>query len=389
MSWILQICQGNIIGAYLSDISAAFDRVFKEYLLAKLQTAGVGETFLRFLNAYLQPRKGKVVVEDTASDEFVLSNTVFQGTVLGPTLWNTFFADVSVPASSTGGQEAIFADDLNVFQIFDRRTPPDEIRSKLQECRTNVHKWGVNNRVVFDGQKEHLAIIHPLLGSGDSFKLLGCMTDVKLIMDAAVQDILTQCRPKIKALLRTRAHYDVPKLIEQFKTHIWGIMEYRNGAIYHASSSHLARIDSMQRGFLHELDIDEAAAFLEFNFAPPCLRRDIALLGFLHKRILNLAHPKIAELLPLHNEVFTFASPGHNKKLHNHCEKVAFQRELFNRSIFALVNTYNALPQHVVDLSNVASFQAALTHTVKLRCQQHRANWQHFYSPRCHVLTLD
>ena len=147
---------------------AVFDRVFKESLLAKLQTTGLGEICLRFLNSYLQPRKGNVVVvEDTASDEFVLSNTVFQGTVLGPTLWNTFFADVSVPASSTGGQEAIFADDLNVFQIFDRRTPPDEIRSKLQECRTNVHKWGVNNRVVFDAEKEHLAIIHPLLGSGD------------------------------------------------------------------------------------------------------------------------------------------------------------------------------------------------------------------------------
>ena len=111
MSWILEICQSNIIGAYLSDISATFDRVFIPYLLAKLQSAGVGEFFLRFLNAYLQPRKGKVVVEDSMSDEFVLSNTVFQGTVLGPTLWNGFFADVCIPASSTGGQEAICADD--------------------------------------------------------------------------------------------------------------------------------------------------------------------------------------------------------------------------------------------------------------------------------------
>ena len=85
----------------------------------------------------------------------------------------------------------MFADDLNVFQVFDRSTPPEEIRAKLQKCRQNVHKWGVTNRVVFDAQKEHLPIVHPLLGSGDAFKLLGCMVDVKLIMDVAVQDILT------------------------------------------------------------------------------------------------------------------------------------------------------------------------------------------------------
>ena len=132
MSWILEVCRGNVIGIHLSDISAAFDRVFKDYLLAKLQSAGIGECFLRFLDAYLQPRKGKVVVEGCASDEFDISNTVFQGTVLGPCLWNTFFADVCIPASSTGGKEAMFADDLNVFQILPRATAHEEILTSLQ-----------------------------------------------------------------------------------------------------------------------------------------------------------------------------------------------------------------------------------------------------------------
>jgi len=34
MSWILSICTGHKVGAYLSDISGAFDRVCKEYLLS-------------------------------------------------------------------------------------------------------------------------------------------------------------------------------------------------------------------------------------------------------------------------------------------------------------------------------------------------------------------
>ena len=58
MSWILGNCAGKKIGAYLSDITGAFDRVFKVYLLAKLYAAGVGPQYLNFLDSYLEPRKG-------------------------------------------------------------------------------------------------------------------------------------------------------------------------------------------------------------------------------------------------------------------------------------------------------------------------------------------
>ena len=58
MSFILAVCTNQKIGAFLSDISGAFDRVSKEILLSKLQGFGVGETCLRFLDSYLAPRIG-------------------------------------------------------------------------------------------------------------------------------------------------------------------------------------------------------------------------------------------------------------------------------------------------------------------------------------------
>ena len=100
MSWTLAICCGQKVGAYLSDISGAFDKVFKPYLLAKLQAAGIIADFLNFLDSYLEPRIGRVVVQGTASDDFELADSVFQGTVLGPTLWNVFFEDIAIPARS-------------------------------------------------------------------------------------------------------------------------------------------------------------------------------------------------------------------------------------------------------------------------------------------------
>ena len=142
MSWILAICTGKKVGAYLSDISGAFDRVFKPYMLAKLHACGVGVTFLNFLDAYLAPRKGQVIVQGSYSKCFEIADNVFQGTVLGPPLWNTFFADVGSPASSTGGREAMFADDLNVFQEFDRRMPEEVCQERLERCRERDHNWG-------------------------------------------------------------------------------------------------------------------------------------------------------------------------------------------------------------------------------------------------------
>ena len=94
-----------------------------------------------------------------------------------------------------------------------------------------------------------MVIIHPFHAQGDAFKLLGCLVDPKLLMKLAIEKILAQIRPKVTALLRTRAHYDVPTLIVQFKTHIWGILEAHNGAIFHAASSHLDKLDRVQDGF--------------------------------------------------------------------------------------------------------------------------------------------
>ena len=138
-----------------------------------------------------------MIVDGTVSNPFEISNIVFQGTVLGPPLWNLFFADVVVPAGSKGGDAAVFADDLNVFQLFDTEVPNDELFQHMSECREATHKWGKMNRVTFDAAKEHFIIIHPIFASGDPFRMLGCLVDCKFQMLQAIDNILTQVRPKM------------------------------------------------------------------------------------------------------------------------------------------------------------------------------------------------
>jgi hypothetical protein len=386
-SWILAICTGHKIATYLSDISGAFDRVFVPYLLAKLQRCGVGETFLRFFADYLAARHGQVLVQGAFSDPFEIANSVFQGTVLGPPLWNTFFSDVSEPASSCGGDEAMFADDLNVFQKFPCQAPLAECQESMDRCKDRVHRWGRVNRVTFDAAKEHFIVLHPSESHGETFKLLGCLVDVDLRMLSAVEQVLSKIRPKITAILRTRPYYEVPDLIYQFKTQIWGLIETNMAGYFHAVPSLLVKIDNAQNSFLRELGMTPVDAFMEFNFAPPSLRRNVGILGLLHKRVLGKCHPMFERLFPWLSSRFpNFRTHGHTKQLYGHWSEIMSHTSLYYRSIFAMCDIYNNLPQNVVDADSISEFQHMLMDMVRERCTNNDDAWA---SSFCRNVDLD
>ena len=84
----------------------------------------------------------------------------------------------------------MFADDLTVLQKFVKTDNNEHIHRQMHLCRTRVHKWGRINRVAFDPSKQQVVVIHPTLGEGDPFKLLGLLVDHKLVMDTDIEKIL-------------------------------------------------------------------------------------------------------------------------------------------------------------------------------------------------------
>jgi len=163
----------------------------------------------------------------------------------------------------------MFADDLNMFQEFLRLAPLAEVLEKLTGCKKRVHEWGKANRVTFDAGKERLIVLHPTEFHGESFKLLGCMIDPDLRMHSAIDQVLGRIRPKSTAILRTRAYYDVPNLIQQYKTHIWGLVEGNCGAYFHTASSLLNKIGQVQRRFLSKLDTLNNKLFSSLTLLQP------------------------------------------------------------------------------------------------------------------------
>jgi len=267
--------------------------------------------------------------------------------------------------------------------LFDRLEPLEAVENDLTECRARVHTWGRMNRVSFDASKEHLVVMHPSEYHGDPFKMLGLMIDLDLRMHSAIDQLLSKIRPKSTAILRTRAYYSIGELINQYKTHIWCLVELHCGGYFHAASTLLEKVDQVQRSFLTKLGVSEETAFLDFNFAPTVLRRTIGILGLLHKRVLGKSHRSFDKLLPWYAERFdTPRGFGHNKQLYGHWLEATEHRALYDRSIFAMVDIYNNLPQYVVDAPDVSTFQTLLTNKAKERCRQQVPLWEHSFCRR-------
>lgn len=69
----------------------------------------------------------------------------------------------------------------------------------------------------------------------------------------------------------------------------------------------------------------------------------------------------------------------HSKALHAYGELIDYQARLWDRSLYAYVHVYNRLPQALVDLPSVKSFQSKLTHLAKHRAQTNQEGWRRSY----------
>ena len=108
LQWLWWLQQGKKVGLYNADVAGAFDRVSSDRLLNKLDHCGVRGKLLKLVASWLEGREAFVVVDGACSQSASLRNMVFQGTVWGPPLWNTYFGDARFAVQGGGGLPEYF-----------------------------------------------------------------------------------------------------------------------------------------------------------------------------------------------------------------------------------------------------------------------------------------
>ena len=209
---------------------------------------------------------------------------------------------------------------------------------------------------------------------GPNFKLLGIEYDCRLFMTDAVRSLVGKVRWKLKMLLRAKRFYSLEDLMIQYKQQILSYLEYRTPAIYHATSTVLGRVDRLQGSFLRELGVSSEDALLHFNLAPLSTRRDVALLGLLHRAAIGGGPPQLRALFKRRVGSLRLFDPLEG------CEVSL----LMGRSIWSLVRVYNKLGSALA-CCEVKGFQSLLQDRLKSIASKklNPDSWGKTYSPRC------
>ena len=353
-------------------------------LVEKLEVSGLHRNVVRLLASWLEDRESSVVVCGTKSNPTELANSVFQGTVLGPPLWNIFYADAALATRLLRFIEVVFADDYNCWKPFSRNTDRPEILRQCEACQARLHEWGAANSVKFDPDKESFHVLHRSHGFGDEFKLLGLTFDVSLRMERGVSILAREAGWRLQSVLRPQRFFTEKQIVNLYKSQVLSYIESSVPGYYHAASTTLHTLDRIQDRLCRALNLSPEVVLERYRLAPLKSRRDMALMGFLHRVVLSDVSRQLAELFP-------FATSGplefvrtrlqirrHNKQL----IAPPFGTETLRRSLFGLVMIYNLLPQSVVDVKSVKEFQSTLQGALRHAASLGIPNWDSLFSPR-------
>ena len=254
-----------------------------------------------------------------------------------------------------------------------------EAYTELRSCQTSLHEWGRANRVRFDAGKEHFHLISRTQPSGDNFKILGVIFDPKLVMADAVESCVAAASWRIHSLIRTRRFYCDAELVNLYKAHVLSYIEYRTCAIYHASVSVLAPLDALQTRFLRSLGISAGDALIHFNLAPLNTRRDISILGVIHRSVLGLGPSCLQSFFRLD----TSPPPARAPRRHaRHIVEPSYTSpDFLLHSAVGATRIYNLLPDSIVRASAVPVLQRRLQQLVVAQAAS-LDDWALCLSPR-------
>ena len=183
-------------------------------------------------------------------------------------------------------------------------------------------------------------------------------------------------------MLRARRYYSATGLIHLYKAKILSYAEYRTAAVFHACDSHLHGLDRVQTRFLEEIGVDPLTAFTVFNLAPLQARRNIAMLGLIHRAVLGQGPVHFQSFFKLDGTALRRSGRFQRHPLQIREYRDGTQLEIVKRSCLGLASVYNLLPSECVGHSDVKGFQRSLHDHLRDCAQRGLEQWELLHCPR-------
>ena len=212
--WVQGAADGQVSGAVLLDLSAAFDLVTPEILLSKLKIYGVDSSFLAWIESYLTGRYQGVWIDHAMSSCLPCDIGVPQGSNLGPLFFIIFANDLPFILNCSMDQ---YADDSTLSAT---GKDVSDINNKLDENCEVVSNWMEENKLKLNADKTHILT----LGTEQRLRLPGNKVSVKMD-DFALQESPEQFETLLGCCIEPHLkwHKQITELLSKLKKRLAGL----------------------------------------------------------------------------------------------------------------------------------------------------------------------
>ena len=255
---LIMIDEGKCGILVMLDLSAAFDTVVHESLFCDLESNGVIEDALKFLQSYLCDRKTIVEVLGDKSNPRTLTKGVPQGSVLGPILFNIYTIELSNILKRHEVGFKIYADDTQFyFAISTTRDTEEKIsrimadvknwmenkRLKLNDDKTECMLFGTSSSMEEYKQFQNIKIGEANIEMVSVIKNLGVSIDNNLTMKNQILNTVKVCNHHLRniAFIRKYLNEDSAKILVM--NHVISRLDYCN-SLYNGLPSYLLKKNS-------------------------------------------------------------------------------------------------------------------------------------------------
>ena len=371
------------------DLSAAFDTVVHEYLLRDLESIGVTDEALVFLQSYLSNRKTIVELSGHQSNEWPLTKGVPQGSVLGPMLFNIYTVELSNILKKYNVYFKLYADDTQFY--FSLTTTQDTI-DKVNRIMTEVKNWMRKKKLKLNddktecmlfGKKSLLANYQQLqtIGIGDveietvpEVRNLGVMLDCNLTLKKQILNTVKTCNHHLRniAFIRKYLSEDSTKIL--VVNHVISRLDYCNSLYYGLPNVLLRKLQNIQnraarlvKGLKSRDRI--TPALIDLHWLPIRARIEFKICLLTYKA-LNYGEPKYLRdyLFPYVEATSANVSTRNASEPHRLFE-IGANCMLGGRSFqYAAPRLFNRLPLDVKDTPSLSMFKKKLKTHIFEKC---------------------
>ena len=250
-------------GAVMFDMEKAFDKVWHNGLLYKLNQLDLPKYIVYWIQQFITERSFFIQINDSVSYKYKIEAGVPQGCILSPILFSIYFSDISEVINSN---KAIYADDLAIWSADENI---NEIKGKLQADINNIETFcqtwclkinsAKSNYTIFTnaGKRKNYNKIYgiTLLHENNEIKLepnptfLGITFDPKLSFNQHIDSITPKIFNRINLLriMKGKMWKSKPNfLINLYKSLIRPIIEYANFPLISTSNTTFARLQKLE-----------------------------------------------------------------------------------------------------------------------------------------------